>query len=181
MFIILFLLFHLFVCLFIPCFTLMLSNIVDTYVLGFLSVFLILLRLVLIFGSISVGSLFYLFLSKLEIYLLILLFVELFSIFLKSLTLTNRLSINFLAGTLLVNLLSSIFLPFHPVAEQFQSLIGLVVTFMDFLVLFLLSLTFDFELFQIALQFFIFCLLHYSFNSIIIRNLLQLHLMMIQK
>lgn len=146
----------------LPSLTLILSNIVDIYVLGFLSVFLIFLRLVVIIGCCCVGYLFYLFISKFELYLLLLFFVELFSIILKSLTLTNRLSINYLAGTLLINLINSLFLPFHPAAE-----FGLIVTFIDLFIVVPMFIIFLFEFFQIPLQFAIFSLLHYSFNAII--------------
>jgi len=89
--------------------SLILSNSIDTFLYGFLTIFIIYLRYFNIVGLIILTHIFYLFLSYLQHYLLVLCFVELFSIILQSLTLTNRLSINIFAETLIGYLLSSVY------------------------------------------------------------------------
>ena len=57
-------------------------------------------------GLILVAYLLYLFLSRIELFLIISFMLESFSIISQSLTLSNRLSINILAGSLLISSLS---------------------------------------------------------------------------
>ena len=136
----------------VPSLTLILANLVDTYLLGILAVFLVFIRYFYILGSLTLSYLFYIFISKLELYLLLLFFVELFSVSFQSLTLTNRLSINLIAGSLIMNLLSKVLVIVNPCSWS---------STLFFLIFY--TLIFIFELFQIFLQLFIFCLLHYSF------------------
>jgi hypothetical protein len=129
------------------------SNIINTYSLGILSLFSLYARYLILVGSLILSLLFYLFLSKLQFYLLLLTFVEAFSIAFQSLTLTNRLSINLLSGSLLVNLLFSRW-SFHATFRWTEMLF------------FLLTIAiFDFELLNSSLQLIIFFLLHYEYNS----------------
>ncbi len=58
------------------------------------------------FGLILISYLLYLFLTKMELFLIILFMLEAFSVIFQSLTLSNRLSINILAGSLSIQSLS---------------------------------------------------------------------------
>ena len=86
--------------------SIMISNIIDIYLLGFMVVLINYLVNIGYFGLILCSYLVYLFLTRMEVFLLILFILESFSIIFQSLTLSNRLSINILAGSLLISLLS---------------------------------------------------------------------------
>lgn len=135
--------------------TLILSNIVDTYLYGFMAIFLLYLRYFEIVGLIILTHIFYLFLSYAQLYLWLLCFVELFSIIFQSLTLTNRLSINIFAETLISYLLSSVYDWVN---------IALVLSWSSILYL-IHNLTLLFGLMQTLLQLGIWFLLHYTFNA----------------
>ena len=83
----------------------MISNIIDIYLSGIMVGLINLLLYSRYFGfTLSTYSL-YLSSTKIEVCLVILFVQEIISIIFQSLTLSNRLSINILAGSLLINLL----------------------------------------------------------------------------
>lgn len=86
--------------------SIMIANIIDIYLLGILVVLVNILIDIEYFGLILIAYLLYLFLTRMEVFLLILFILEGFSIMFQSLTLSNRLSINIMAGSLVISLLS---------------------------------------------------------------------------
>ena len=84
----------------------MIANIIDVYLLGIVVVMVNILIDIEYFGLILSAYLLYLFLTRMQVFLLILLILEGFSIIFQSLTLSNRLSINIMAGSLVISLLS---------------------------------------------------------------------------
>ena len=86
--------------------SLMIGNIIDIYLFGIMVVFINWLLFSINFGLILISYILYLFLTKFELFLLVLFILELFSIIFQSLTLSNRLSINIFAGSILISLLS---------------------------------------------------------------------------
>ena len=137
------------------------GNFIDIYLFGLLAVLMNWFFQVFSFGWLLCSFLFYLFLHRLEMFLLVLSLLECFSSLFQSLTLSNRLSINLLSGSLLIELLS--------VAVRF-------FLFWFFFWLFLLWIVFSFEMLNSGIQLFIFSLLHleYSFFhrlEILINNL----------
>ena len=82
------------------------GNIIDIYLLGIMVVYINWLIYSGYFGLIGLSLLLYFFLTKMELFLIIPFLLECFSIIFQSITLSNRLSINILAGSLLIPLLS---------------------------------------------------------------------------
>jgi len=108
------------------------------------------------FGLLLCSFLFYLFLTRLELFLLIISFLDSFSSFFQSLTVANRLSINLMAGSLLTSLLSvacGVFWGY--------------VLFFSLLSAFLL-MVFSFELLNSSIQLFIFGLLSCDYLVILL-------------
>ena len=96
-----------------------------------------------------------------ELFLIILLLLESFSIISQSLTLSNRLSINILAGSLLISLLSVAVIIFS---------IYLVISS---LLIVMLLIIYSFEILNSLVQLFIFNLLSIEYLIIIILLLLN--------
>ena len=86
--------------------SIVIANIIDVYLLGVLVVLVNWLVVGGYFGVLLSSYLLYLFLTKIELFLIILFYLEAFSIVFQSITLSNRLSINILAGSLLIQSLS---------------------------------------------------------------------------
>ena len=124
--------------------SMIIGNFLDIYIFGFLAVLMNWFFQVFYFDYLILSFIFYLFLHRLQVFLLILSLLESFSILFQSLTLSNRLSINLISGSLLINLLS--------VAVRL---------FLFYIILFiLLWIVFSFEIFNSGIQLFIFSLLH---------------------
>ena len=81
------------------------GNFIDVYILGLIAVLISFILYLIIFGIIISSLWLFIFLSNLLYFLFILGLLELFSCFFQSLTLSNRLSINMLCGSLLTSLL----------------------------------------------------------------------------
>jgi len=90
-----------------------------------------------------------LFISESELFLLILFILESFSIVIQSLTLSNRLSINIFAGTLLISLLSSLIIIASSSGISIYSIIVLV----------LVIIIYSFEILNSLVQILIFSIL----------------------
>jgi hypothetical protein len=129
--------------------SMIIGNFIDVYLFGFLAVIMNWFCIVVAFGWLLSSFLFYLFLHRLEMFLLVLSLLESFSSLFQSLTLSNRLSINLLSGSLLIELLS--------VAVRF-------FLFWFFFWLFLLWIVFSFEMLNSGIQLFIFSLLHLEYS-----------------
>ena len=86
--------------------SMMIGNIIDIYLLGIMIVLINWLMYSGYFGLILSSYLLYVFLTRMELFLIISFMLEPFSIISQSLTLSNRLSINILAGSLLIPSLS---------------------------------------------------------------------------
>ena len=110
-------------------------------------------------GILFIGFLFYIFITTNEFFLLILFSLELFSCLFQSITITNRLSINLFAGTLLITL-SSIAINYI----YYYLLFGLIV-------LLFLFILFLFELISTLIQVFIFSLLVIEYQLLILIQL----------
>ena len=127
--------------------SMMIGNIIDIYLLGIMIVLINWLLYIGYFGLILCSYLLYLFLTRMELFLIILLLLESFSIISQSLTLSNRLSINILAGSLLISLLSVAVIIFS---------IYLVISS---LLIVMLLIIYSFEILNSLVQLFIFNLL----------------------
>jgi len=86
--------------------SLIIGNIIDIYLLGIMVVLINWLKYSGYFGTIVSSYLLYIYLTRMELFLIILWLLESFSIIFQSLTLSNRLSINIFAGNLLISLLA---------------------------------------------------------------------------
>ena len=86
--------------------SMMIGNIIDIYLSGIMVVLINWLLYTRYFGLIACSYLLYLFLTRMELCPIISFILEPFSIISQSLTLSNRLSINIPAGSLLINPLS---------------------------------------------------------------------------
>ena len=89
--------------------SIIIGNFIDIYLFGLLAVLIHWFFQVIYFGWLLYSFLLYLFLHRLEIFLLVISLLEYFSSFFQSLTLSNRISINLLSGSLLIELLSVLF------------------------------------------------------------------------
>nr|YP_010729746.1 Atp6 [Calcarina hispida]WEF49986.1 Atp6 [Calcarina hispida] len=86
--------------------SMMIANIIDIYLSGIMIVLINWLVYNWYFGWIVSSYLLYVFLTRIEVFLIVSFMLEAFSIISQSLTLSNRLSINILAGSLLISSLS---------------------------------------------------------------------------
>ncbi len=129
--------------------SMIIGNFIDIYLFGLIVIMINWFIQIFCFGWLLYSFLFYLFLHRLEIFLLVLCLLESFSSFFQSLTLSNRLSINLLSGSLLIELLS--------VAIRWFLLYF-------FFWLFLLWLIFSFEMLNSIIQLFIFSLLFIEYS-----------------
>ena len=129
--------------------SMMISNIIDIYLSGIMIVLINWLMYSGYFGLIPSPYLSYLFLTKMELSLIIPFILEAFSIISQSLTLSNRLSINILAGSLLISLLS--------VAVMTCS--NSALFFIDYWISCFYFVIFSFEILNSFVQLFIFMLL----------------------
>ena len=127
--------------------SLIIGNIIDVYLFGIMVVLINWLLYTGYFGTSVSSYLLYLYLTRMELFLIILWLLESFSIIFQSLTLSNRSSINIFAGYLLISLLA--------VA---------VIVFSDYIMItsifiILLLIIYSFEILNSFVQLFIFNLL----------------------
>jgi len=87
-------------------FSLIVGNIINIFLLGLISSLIYLLDSIFSYGIIYLSVFLYLYLTLAELFLFLLALIESFSFSFTSLTLSNRLSINILAGSLLITLAS---------------------------------------------------------------------------
>ena len=141
--------------------SIIIGNFLVIYIYGIISIFINLIFKIYYFGYLLFSYLFYLFLHRIEIFLLILSFLELFSSIFQSLTLSNRLSINLISGSLIIQLLL--------LALRLLLLLNLII----FILLLIIS---SFEILNSGLQLFIYSLLHInsSINLILFYSYLLL-------
>jgi len=128
------------------------GNLIDVYLFGLIAVLINWLCYCTSFGIVSISFLVYRFLTRLEFFLSCLFLLESFSPFFQSLTLSNRLSINLLSGSLLTTLLVTAFRVFF--------LYFVVGT----LLLAFPSIIFSFEIINSFIQLFIYCLLSMEYS-----------------
>ena len=133
--------------------SMMIGNIIDIYLSGIMIVLINWLMYSGYFGLILCSYLLYLFLTRMELFLIISFILESFSIISQSLTLSNRLSINILAGSLLISSLSVTIIIFS----------GDLLVF-AFLII-LLLIIYSFEILNSLVQLFIFNLLSIEYFS----------------
>ncbi len=108
------------------------------------------------FGLILGSYLLYLFLTRMELFLIISFILESFSIISQSLTLSNRLSINIPAGSLLISSLSVAVILFS------------IYFIINYLLIILLLIIYSFEILNSLVQLFIFNLLSIEYLVVII-------------
>jgi hypothetical protein len=140
-------------CIFIPSIAIVLANIIDIYLFGILGIFILLLTYILIIGSLFVANWFYLYLSSIELFIFILAIIEFVSIIFQSITITNRLSINIVAGGFLVNILF-LCLDLSTLIDYWP-----LIDYRILLLLFILLILFDFEIISFIIQLSIFTIL----------------------
>ena len=131
--------------------TMIVSNLIDLFLFGLVSVIINWMNYFLSFGLLIFGFLVYRFITRIEFFLSLLFLLESFSSIFQSFTLSNRLSINLLSGTLLVSLLVS------AIRIMFNSVVAIVVVG-------LLIIIFAFELLNSLIQLFIFLLLTIEYS-----------------
>lgn len=133
--------------------SIMIGNIIDIYLLGVMVVLINNLMFIAYFGLILLSYLLYLFLTRIEVFLTILFMLESFSIIFQSLTLSNRLSINIVAGSLLISLISIAVIIFS------------LYLILDFILVIVLLLIYCFEVINSLIQLFIINLLSIEYLS----------------
>lgn len=131
--------------------SMMVGNFINVYLFGIIAVFIMPFLYIIFFGLIFVSFFFICFLSSLSSFLYILLILDLFSQFFQSLTLSNRLSINMLCGSLLTTLLS-LFIKSCSIKSSITLMFLLIV--------------FSFEILNTLIQLFIFMVLTFEYLMI---------------
>ena len=143
--------------------SMMIGNIIDIYLSGIMIVLINWLMYSGYFGLILCSYLLYLFLTRMELFLIISFMLEPFSIISQSLTLSNRLSINILAGSLSISSLSVAVIIFS------------IYLIINVILIILLLIIYSFEILNSLVQLFIFNLLSIEylvvFHSSSIRSL----------
>lgn len=134
--------------------SLIIGNIIDIYLLGIMVVLINWLLYCWFYGLILYSFILYLFLTKIEVFLIILFSLESFSSIFQSLTLSNRLSINILAGSLLISLLSIASIQFN------------IYIIVNSFIIFLLLIIYSFEILNSFVQLFIFILLNIEYSLV---------------
>ena len=140
-------------CISIPSIAMTLANLIDIYIFGILSISLLLSTYLSILGSMFISHWLLWFISPIALFLLLLLLIEFISIIFQSITVTNRLSINILAGGFLVNILF-LCLDLSPLIDYWPWIDHRIFSF-SLLTLFI----FDFEILSFLLQLCIFLIL----------------------
>ena len=138
--------------------SMIIGNIIDIYLLGIMTLLINWLMYSGYSGLILVAYLLYLFLTRMELFLIISFMLESFSIISQSLTLSNRLSINILAGSLLISSLSVAVIIFS------------IYLIINSILIILLLIIYSFEILNSFVQLFIFNLLSIEY---IIKIMLQ--------
>ena len=146
--------------------SMMIGNIIDIYLSGIMIVFINYLMYSGYFGLILCSYLLYLFLTRMELFLIISFMLEPFSIISQSLTLSNRLSINILAGSLSISSLS--------LAVIIFSLYLIINT----ILIILLLIIYSFEIINSLVQLFIFNLLSIEYLVVQSAKIVPLYLML---
>ena len=126
----------------------MVGNFINVYLFGIIAVFIMPFLYVICYGLIFISFFFISFLSSLSSFLYILLILDLFSQFFQSLTLSNRLSINMLCGSLLTTSLS-LFIKSYSIKSSITLMFLLIV--------------FTFEILNTLIQLFIFMVLTFEY------------------
>ena len=135
--------------------SMMIGNIIDIYLSGIQVVLINWLLYSRYFGWILCSYLLYLFLTRIELCPIISFILEPFSIMSQSLTLSNRLSINIPAGSLLINPLSIAVIVF----SNYLSIIGLWILIIHLVIIY------SFEILNSLIQLFTFNLLSIEYLS----------------
>lgn len=136
------------------CISMLVGNLIDVYIYGLLSVLIHILLYYWFVGLVLHSLVLYLFLSRWEFFLVILFYLESFSSLFQSLTLANRLSINLLAGSLVIVLLTlsiNVFMSYYLLCS---------------VILLFLCIVFSFEVVNSLIQLFIFSLLTLEYSLI---------------
>jgi F0F1-type ATP synthase membrane subunit a len=115
----------------------------------------------LLFGLSLISFIFYAFLHRLELFLSIIGFLELFSTYFQSITLSNRLSINIFAGSLIVGIIMTGVIGSGSSVIIDHSIVGIALFLFSFS---LLLIIFGFEIFNTCIQFLLFGILMMSYS-----------------
>ena len=132
--------------------SLIIGNLVHTYLAGLIAVFNLWCRSSRSNGLIIAGAFVYNLVSRTQLFLVLLSLLELISSMFRTLTLPNRLSVNLFAGIMIVNVVSINSSNFS-ITALLMGLIGLVIMI--------------YELFNLILQMFILNLLTMDYDSCI--------------
>ena len=151
--------------------SMMIGNIIDIYLSGIQVVLINWLLYSRYFGWILSSYLLYLFLTRMELCPIISFILEPFSIMSQSLTLSNRLSINLPAGSLLINPLSiAVVMLISKILALLSILMALLVLLVPLLLLLMpllatLAFLYSFEILNSLIQLFTFNLLSIEYLS----------------
>ncbi len=143
--------------------SMMIGNIIDIYLSGIIIVIINWLMYSGYFGLILSSYLLYLFLTRMEVFLIILLMLESFSIISQSLTLSNRLSINTSAGSLSISSLSLAVIIFSSYLLINSVLIILLLIIYSFEIINSLVQLFIFNL--LSIEYLIYWFIYGSYNN----------------
>jgi len=141
--------------------TVIVGNIIDIYILGLIAVIMNWCLYALIYGLGLISFIFYAFLHRLELFLSIIGFLELFSTYFQSITLSNRLSINIFAGSLIVGIIMTGVIGSGSSVIIDHSILGIGLFGFSFS---LLLIIFAFEIFNTCIQFLLFGILFISYS-----------------
>jgi len=133
--------------------TLLVANIIIIYLWGLIAVIIYWFVYYSLLGLLLNAFIYYLFLTKHELFIFILFYLELVSILFQSLTLANRLSINLIAGSLLITLLISL-------------LCLIIIYYVCFCFVILFNfIVYSFEIMNTTIQLFIYHLLSIEYSN----------------
>jgi hypothetical protein len=130
--------------------SLIIGNLVHTYIVGLIAVFNLWSRSSRLYSLIIASLFVYNLVSRSQLFLVLLSLLELISLVFRTLTLPNRLSVNLFAGIMIVNVVSINSSNFS-ITAMLMGLIGLVIMI--------------YELFNLILQMFILNLLTMDYDS----------------
>jgi len=138
----------------IPAIAISLANLIDIYIFGLLFILYYVFNYLSIINTLFIVEYLLSFISSISGFLLFLSLIECCSIMIQSVTITNRISINIIAGGLLINILF--------LGLDLFVLIQLPYVIMDyhsFMTIIILSAIFNFEILSMINQYVIFIIL----------------------
>lgn len=142
---------------------LVVGNLIDVYVFGLIAVMINHTMFIFSYGVVVYSFILYFFLVDVEVLLFLILLLDLSSLVVQSFTLTNRLSLNLIAGSIFSSLLSLALVTLILLLTGiigFNFMLGAIMSATIYIIINLISIL---ELINLVIQLFIFTLLSQSF------------------